>query len=119
MNILTFFPGQKATIFLETVDINGVRADGYDGYEDGYAVPLVNSMFLPNLTYASNYPQQMTKLNTGLYMYSFTLPTGAAAVGSYLLDVEFVNPINHLVNNQGFQIIVTAPFGQYGTTIVG
>lgn len=108
--VLNYFPGQKATIFLETVDVEGVRTDTS-------TLPLVNRIIFPELTLASNYPQYMIQLDTGLYYYQFVLPTGAQAIGNYLIDVSFINPVNSTVNTQIYQIIVTAPYGNFSTTI--
>lgn len=111
--ILSYFPGQQVTIFLETLDVNGQRTD--DGY-NGSAVPVVLRVILPGYTLASGYPQPMTQLDVGLYTFQFNLPTGAVAVGSYLVDVAYMNTLG-FVNYQTYQIIVTAPFGNYGITV--
>jgi hypothetical protein len=50
---LAYSPGQTATIFLETLDTNGQRADGYitthdgtlDGYVDGYTIVIDDHLF--------------------------------------------------------------------------
>lgn len=110
MQILSSFsPGQTITIFQEVIDINGQRTN------DGY-VPVVTRIILPGFTVASGYPQHMTQLDTGLYYFQFTLPTGAVAIGSYLIDVVFLNPINSVLDTQAFQIICLAPSGNYGIT---
>lgn len=113
--ILSYFPGMQVTIFLETLDANGQRqSDGYDGY----SVPVVTRIILPGLTLAAGYPQAMTQLDIGLYTFQFTLPIGAVAIGSYLVDVAYLNYAGY-VNYQTYQIVVTAPFGNYGITVVG
>ena len=72
---LFYSPGQTATVFLEVLNNNGQRADGYsadgyfanyaDGYcfPDGYAVPLIFRLIFPDLTLAEDYPVFMTKLD--------------------------------------------------------
>lgn len=110
MQTLNYFPGQKVTIFLETTDGYGVRTDSL-------TAPVVNRVIFPGLTLASNYPQAMIQLDIGLYYYQFLLPTGAIAVGSYLVDVVFTNPINDVLTTIGYQILVAAPFGNFSTTI--
>lgn len=110
MQIINYSPGQKTTFFLETVDGYGERADGY-------ALPVVTRIIFPDLSLASGFPQNMTKLDTGLYYYQFTLPIGATAVGSYFVDVSFTNLINGMTNHAGYQIVVNAPYGNYGTSI--
>jgi hypothetical protein len=106
---LSYFPGMVATIFLETLDGYGQRTN--DGY-DGYTTPVVTRIILPSGTLAVGYPQPMVQLDTGLYNFQFTLPTGAISIGSYLVDVAYINYLGY-VNYQTYQIIVTAPFGTY------
>src|SRR6185436_1794326 len=110
MQILSYFPGQKVVIFLETVNNNNVRTDSV-------TLPIVDRVIFPGLTLASGYPQTMTQLDIGLYYYQFILPSKASSVGNYLIDVSFVNPVNGFSNNEIYQIIVNAPFGNFGTTI--
>lgn len=110
---LYYFPGQKATVFLETLDSNGVRADGYTP-PDGY--PIITRVIFPDLTLAEGFPQNMTKLDTGLYFFQFTLPTGGSSIGSYAVDGYYKDPSSTLFYNRLWQIIVTAPFGNYSVT---
>jgi hypothetical protein len=107
---LSYFPGQLVTVFQEMKDINGVRTDGY-------GAPVVSRIVLPTMTLASGYPQTMTRLDIGLYYFQFTLPTGAASVGSYLVDISFLNPTTGLPNNSTYQVVVTAPFGNFGVSV--
>lgn len=111
--ILSYSPGQQVTIFLETLDVNGQRTN--DGY-DGYSVPVVTRIILPGYTLAVGYPQPLVQLDVGLYTFQFQLPVGAVAVGSYLVDVAYMNTLGY-VNYQTYQVIVTAPFGNYGITV--
>jgi hypothetical protein len=110
---LYYFPGQKATVFLETLDASGVRADGYTN-PDGY--PRIDRIIFPDLSLADDFPQNMIKLDVGLYFFQFTLPTGAASVGSYLVDGHYNVPGTGNTATKLWQKIVTAPFGNYGTT---
>lgn len=113
--ILSYFPGMQATIFLETLDQYGQRTN--DGY-DGYSTPVVTRILLPGFTLATGYPQPMTQLDVGLYTFQFTLPIGAISIGSYLVDVAYMDTAGY-VNYQTYQIIVTAPFGNYTIGSVG
>jgi hypothetical protein len=110
--ILSYSPGQQVTIFLETKDSNGVR-------QDGYSLPVINNVLFPGYTLAMGYPQSMTRLDVGLFTFQFTLPTGGSAVGSYLVEVSYISPANGYPNTQLYQIIVSAPFGNYGVTVLG
>ena len=46
-----------------------------------------------------------------------TLPKTASAVGCYFVDATYINPINGFPNTQTYQLVVNAPFGNFGTTI--
>jgi hypothetical protein len=105
---LSYFPGQQVTIFLD-------MKDGYS-FADGYFIPQVNRIVYPNLSLATGYPQAMTRFDTGIYYAYFTLPTGATAVGSYFVDVMYDDPVTTLITHRTYQIVVTAPFGNFGTT---
>ncbi len=117
LQTLSYFPGQTATIFLETLDGYGQRINS-DGYIDGYAGPIITRLVFPDLTLADNYPAPMTQLDIGLYYYQFVLPTGAISVGSYLVDIAYINAVTSYTNTALYQIAVNAPFGNYGITTV-
>ncbi|HEY5268636.1 MAG TPA: hypothetical protein VII94_05965 [Candidatus Saccharimonadales bacterium] len=109
---LSYAPGQVATVFLETLDEYGQRADGY-------TIPVVTKIVYPDFSLAAGYPTNMTQLDVGLYYYQFVLPIGAISVGSYLVDISYTNPSTFYTNTELYQIIVTAPYGNYGITSVG
>lgn len=108
--ILNYTPGQTATFFQEIKDGYGVRTD------DGY-IPVVSRIIVPGFTLASGFPQNMIRLDIGLYYYQFILPNGAAAVGSYLVDIIYLNPIDGFLNTNTYQIVVNAPFGNFGLSV--
>jgi hypothetical protein len=118
--ILSYFPGQKATFFLETLNPStSARQDGYDlldGY-DGY--PVISRIFLPDFTTASGYPTHMSRLDTGLYSFQYILPSTASAVGSFLIDGYYNQPTTGIVFAFLYQVVVTAPFGNYAAFSVG
>lgn len=109
MQTLYFSPGEKVTIFLDTFNTNGVRADGYD-------LPVVTRIIFPDLSLASGFPTNMTKLDTGLYYFRFTLPLNATAVGSYLVDVTYTNVAGDKQFQTLYHIIVSAPFGNFSVS---
>jgi hypothetical protein len=109
---LSYSPGQTATVFLETLDGYGQRADGY-------ITPQVNRLIFPDLTLAAGYPTNMTQLDIGLFYYQFVLPVGAVAVGSYLVDILYANPTTAYINTALYQIAVNAPYGNFGSAIIG
>lgn len=97
-------PGQKVTIFLETLSSDGVRMDGYSG-------AIVNRVIFPDLSLTLNFPQNMTKLDVGLYYFQFTLPSGSGSIGDYIVDVNYQRPDTGIPVNLLYQVIVSAPFG--------
>ena len=100
-------PGQSVTIVLETLAVTG-------GREDSPALPIVDRIILPTLTLAANYPQSMIKIDTGLYYYKFILPTGSTAVGTYIVDVSYIDPTISVLKSIAFQVVVTATAGNFG-----
>jgi hypothetical protein len=116
-DILTYFPGQEVTIFLDT-KLDGYLADAdYLTHPiDGYNSPVVNRIFTPTLDLSINYPQPLIRIDTGLYYYKFRLPTGAAAVGSYLIDIEYRRPSDNNLQSIMYQVICSAPFGLYSVS---
>ena len=110
--ILTAAPGQTVTIVFENLNSIGTRQDGYDGLST--SVPTVERIIFPNYSLASGYPQQMTRLDVGLYVFKFTLPISATAVGTYIVDILYEDPdiIGHDAQTL-VQVVVTAPFGNY------
>ena len=102
-------PGQLVTFFQEVLDGYHQRTD------DGY-IPVVTRIIVPGFTLATGYPQSMTRLDVGLYYFQFLLPNGAISVGTYFVDIIYMDPDSGLLVNASRQIVVTAPFGQYGTT---
>jgi hypothetical protein len=118
MIILSYSPGQTATLFLETKDDDGYYFDGYyDGYPiDGYSSPVIQRVIKPDMTLDGYYPYPMTKFSTGLYYFNITLPIGASAIGSYFVDIAYRQPNTNLLQFQSYQILVKAPFGLYSVT---
>jgi hypothetical protein len=107
--ILQQSPGQTVTVVFETLD-------GYGSRADGYSIPVISRIIFPNLSLASGYPKSMNRIDVGLFNFSFTLPSLATAVGSYIVDVSYQNPDTGLPEQTFFQVVVTAPFGQYSIT---
>jgi hypothetical protein len=66
--------------------------DGYAGPNDGYYVPVVNSIMFPDLSGAAGYPRPMTRVSVGLYIHGIQLPNGAPAIGTYIASVTWVEP---------------------------
>lgn len=107
--IINASPGQFVTLFLETKD-GYSRADAYSG------PPIISQIIFPNMSLASGYPKPMVRVSQGLYTFGFTLPMMASAVGSYLVDVSWMDGATQSFSQTFFQVICTAPFGQYSIT---
>src|SRR5437660_1658639 len=99
VRVLYYLPGQKVTIFLDLVDGYGVRTDSI-------TVPTIERIIFPDLSLAAGLPQNMIKLDTGLYYYQFILPTNAAALGTYEVCAHYTNIVNGFINIQSYQVIV-------------
>lgn len=110
-NILQYSPGQLVTIIFETLNDVGARSDGY-------GIPVIYRIIFPNLSLASGYPQNMNRLDIGLFTFQFTLPINAASVGSYIVDIAYLNPNNGNPESTFFQVIVSAPGGQYSISTI-
>lgn len=104
--ILQYTPGSQATIILQILnDTTGVR-------EDGYTVPVISQLILPDLSVSTLYPLDMIRLDTGLYYHRFTLPSGAIAVGTYIVDISYTNAAGDPKNDY-IQVICSATAGQF------
>jgi hypothetical protein len=99
--------GQLVRIAVQTTD-------GYTGErEDGY-VPIITSIIYPDLSVAAGYPQNMTRLDTGLYIRGIQLPIGVDALGSYIVNVYWQD--NGTAKWELFIINVARPFGNSSVT---
>jgi hypothetical protein len=104
--VLNYTPGQQVTFVFETLDGYGERADGY-------AVPYVSRIIFPNLSLAACYPQNMIRLDVGLFTFQFVLPKNAASIGSYIVDIVYYDPDTGLTKNTFCQVVCNAPYGLY------
>lgn len=109
--VLSYMPGQTVTVVQQVLNSDGYRADGY-------LPPVVARVVVPGFTLSTGtYPIFMTKLDTGLYAYNFTLPSGAVAVGTYIVDIYWYHPTTNFLQQDFVQVNVTAPFGIYNVTV--
>lgn len=111
-DILNYQPGQTVTFYKEVKDGYGQRTD------DGY-IPVITRVVLPGFVLATGYPQNMSRLDVGLYFFQLVIPQGAGAVGTYLVDIVSLDPNSLLLVNDSRQIVVTAPYGNYSTSTIG
>jgi hypothetical protein len=85
-------------------------SDGYNGLNDGYFVPVINSILLPDLTYAELYPIPMSRLGIGFFVYGVRLPNGIPAVGTYIVSTSYFNNSGQYIY-EIYSINATRPFG--------
>jgi hypothetical protein len=117
---LYYTPGQTVTFWLE------IR-DGYGQVIDTGVLPVIDGIYLPNFTAEKEYPKNMTRFDVGLYYFQFVLPrlshhhrwekpecAKPDVIGTYFVDISYLSPITQVVVNDYRQIIVSAPFGQFG-----
>jgi hypothetical protein len=104
---LSCVPGQPVTIVQQVLNSDGYRADGYMG------APVISRIIYPDFSLAPGNPLAMTQFDTGLYTISFILPTGAAAVGVYIIDIYWYHPTTQMLQQEIQLINVTAPYGLY------
>lgn len=118
MQTLSFFPGQLATFLLEIKNTDGYRADSLtdpavtrifgfttaDGYStlDGY------------FSATDGYQNPLIKIDTGLYYVKITLPKLASSLGCYLVDVSYTDPDTGFPATRTYQLLINAPFGNFG-----
>ena len=101
-------PSQTVSLVVETTNSSGERADGY---LDGYAAPVVTTLWLPSGSTSSSFPQTMTQLGTGLYYLNVTIPSGSSGVGSFIADIHWNQPGTGLNRAEVFLINSALPFG--------
>lgn len=107
--ILQYSPGQVATVTLSVLDPStGLLADGYD-------VPSITKIVMPSLVSAAGFPADMTEVSTGVYQYSFQLPSGSSAVGSYVVIIDYTEP-DTTPRNAVVELHVNAPFANFSVS---
>ncbi len=114
MQVLNYTPGAKATLFLEITD-------GYSHVRmDAVGTPYVSSILLPDFTNDGydGYMLPLIHLDTGLYAFQYSIPNGAASVGSYLISVSYIHPVHGTNSSATYSLNVSAPYGRYNGTII-
>jgi len=89
--------------------------DGYDGPNDGYYVPVINSVLFPDLTSAALYPLPMRRLGPGLYASGIQLPNGVPAIGTYIASTSYYNDSGEYVF-ETYAVNAARPFGVTSVT---
>lgn len=101
---LYYTTGQKVTFYKEVLNSHQQLVD------DGY-VPVVTRIISPTLTMLPGYPQNMTRLDIGLYAFQFVAPS---TIGTYFVDIVYLNPSNNMLVSDSRQIIISPPLGRFG-----
>ena len=103
-------PKQSLDFIFEVTNANNIRVDSP-------TLPMVNKIFKPDFSLLDGYPASMTKIDTGLYSFTLTLPIGLSNVGSFIVDIAWTNPDNLMTNKTFYQIISRLPPNAAGTYI--
>lgn len=106
--VVQYSPGQTVTITVSVFDSSGLLADGY-------SLPSITKVIMPNITVAAGFPKVMTKISTGLYQSKFQLPSGGSAVGSYVVQIDYTDPVGNAMN-EVVEVLCTAPFANFSVS---
>jgi hypothetical protein len=88
-------------------------SNGYGNRIDGY-VPIIDSVYYPDLTLAAGFPREMTRLGVGLYTFGLQIPTGVTALGSYTISAYWNDGEN--MNWETYIVQVNRAFGNSSIT---
>lgn len=101
---LYYTPGQTVTFYQEVINSQQQLVD------DGYT-PVVTRIIDPTLVSLSGFPQNMTRLDIGVYSFQFKAPS---TIGTYLVDIVYQDPDTSLLVNDFRQVIIYTPLGRFG-----
>ncbi len=87
--------------------------------QDAYSAPMINKIIVPDLSEVPGFPASMIKISTGLYYYNFIIPIAQSSVGSFLVDIEYIDANSMITKNDFVQIIVTNSLGSRGGYTAG
>lgn len=94
----------------KTVDLTlHVYVDGY--LTDAMTDPEVTAMYLPNMSINPDFPQIMEHIDTGIYIFSFTIPKSPNSIGNFIANIKYTSPNGNLLNKI-YQIIVRRTDGR-------
>jgi hypothetical protein len=107
MQILNTSPGSTITILLD-ISPGGIRTS------PDFA-PMVLWVLAPDHTSVlPNLPAAMTGIDTGLFLYDLTIPTGGAACGSWIANVTYkISGVDYF---EAYQIVVSAPYANFSVS---
>ena len=106
MTTIALFANPGQTVRLVTQVLDGYTNERSDGY-----VPSVQSVYFPDQSRATGYPQNMSRIETGLYAHDIVLPTGNSALGTFTISVFYQQPSTGMKIWELFLINVARPFG--------
>jgi len=112
-NIIYATPKQILTLFFEVFNSNQERTDAPTD-------PLILSIYNPNFDLLDGYPVAMTNIDVGLYSFTFTVPPGPSAIGTYVINIIWEDPDTLNQKQTYYQIICKSPpnaAGEYNATI--
>jgi len=96
-------PGQTISLAVQTLDGYGERVDGY--------IPQVMSVYFPDRSLSQGFPMTMVHLETGLYVYDLSIPSGMTALGTFVASTLYLQAGTMAPVWNTFTINVARPFG--------
>lgn len=97
-------PGQPISMIVEVLNAAGYRTDGY-------SPPKIDYVMYPDGSSAGGFPQDMVKIDLGLFKYTLIMPMGI--LGTYVAGASWTHPSFGNIENVSFAINVHEPFGNY------
>jgi hypothetical protein len=104
MIVINTSPGNVVSIVIQTVD-------GYGSRLDGYQAPTLDSILNPNSIDILGTTHTMSRLSTGLYKRSVTMPSSSSSIGTYIATVSWPHPTYFYIQYETYVIQVSMPFG--------
>lgn len=69
------------------------------------SLPIVTNVYKPDITLLSGFPLEMTNIDVGLYLFNIILPMGQAAIGTYIINISWIDPDTLKQRQTHYQII--------------
>jgi hypothetical protein len=109
MQVISANPGTRTSIVLET------KMLGASLRSDPDVLPMVLRVVAPDhTTLIGGYPLPMTRLDVGLFVLDIQIPTGATAIGSFIVDVVY--KMSGIDYSEVYQVVVNAPYANFSVS---
>ncbi len=101
----------------DVIEFIQVYNSSYGGDRINYSSPpAVMSVYFPDKSLAAGFPQNMTRLDTGLYVFDITIPSGSGYLGTFIVSTRHVE--TSAIQWNTFLINVARPFGNSSATAI-